>query len=94
MVRLEREILVEKGAAPNPMISGLRYVPGFLDAAVHDSLLAAADAGPWRHLAARRMQIYGYSYDLRKGGVYRVDRADDLNWLATFTTTKSTGRNR
>ena len=55
------------------MISGLRYFPGYLDAAAHDALLEAVDAGQWRPLGVRRTQIYGYSYDLRKGGVYRVE---------------------
>jgi alkylated DNA repair dioxygenase AlkB len=55
------------------MIPGLRYVPGYLDAAEHDALLAVLDAGPWRDIGTRRMQIYGYSYDLRKGGAYRVE---------------------
>jgi len=54
------------------MIPGLRYVPAYLDAAEHDALLTAVDAGPWRNFG-RRMQIYGYSYDIRKGGAYRVD---------------------
>jgi alkylated DNA repair dioxygenase AlkB len=55
------------------MIPGLRYIPGYLDAPAHDALLAAADAGPWRPLGHRRTQLYGYSYDLRKGGAYRVE---------------------
>lgn len=54
------------------MIPGLRYVPGYLDAATHDSLLTAVDGGSWR-IGSRRAQIYGYSYDLRKGGAYRVE---------------------
>src|SRR4030095_273508 len=63
-----------KEAVRSPMIPGLRYVPAYLDAATHDELLAAAAAGPWRKFfGSRRMQIYGYSYDLRKGGVYRVE---------------------
>ena len=56
------------------MIPGLRYIPSYLDPTTHDELLAAADAGPWRQFfGARRMQIYGYGWDLRKGGVYRVE---------------------
>jgi len=55
------------------MIPGLRYVPDYLDPATHDALLAAVDEGPWREVGERRMQIYGYSYDLRKGGAYRVE---------------------
>jgi alkylated DNA repair dioxygenase AlkB len=54
------------------MIPGLRYVPGYLDAAAHDALLTAVDTGSWR-LGSRRSQIYGYSYDLQKGGAYRVE---------------------
>jgi alkylated DNA repair dioxygenase AlkB len=54
------------------MIPGLRYVPAYLDVAEHDALMAAVDAGPWRDFG-RRMQIYGYSYDIRKGGAYRVE---------------------
>jgi len=54
------------------MIPGLRYVPDYLDEAAHDTLLAAADAGPWVELGHRRTQIWGYSYDSRKGGPYRV----------------------
>ena len=55
------------------MIPGLRYVPGYLDAAAHDALLAAVDAGPWREFGERRAQIYGYSYHYFEGRVYRVE---------------------
>ena len=54
------------------MIPGLRYVPGYLDADAHDALLTAVDSESWR-LGSRRAQLYGYSYDLRKGGAYRVE---------------------
>jgi alkylated DNA repair dioxygenase AlkB len=30
------------------------------------------DAGPWKAFGERRAQIYGYSYDYRKGGAYRL----------------------
>jgi len=60
------------------MIPGLRYVPAYLDAATHDALMAAVDAGPWRDVGTRRMQIYGYSYDLRKGGAHPAE--DLLPW--------------
>jgi alkylated DNA repair dioxygenase AlkB len=55
------------------MIPGLRYIPGYLDRAAHDALLAAVDAGEWRHFGERRAQIYGYSYHYTKGGIYRVE---------------------
>ena len=50
------------------MIDGRRYVPGYLDDAAHDALLAAVDAGPWRDFGERRSQIYGYSFHYTKGG--------------------------
>jgi alkylated DNA repair dioxygenase AlkB len=55
------------------MIPGLRYVTGYLDAAAHETLLAAVDAGAWRDFGERRAQIYGYSYHYLKGGLYRVE---------------------
>jgi len=55
------------------MIPGLRYIPDYLDAAAHDALLTAVDAGEWRDFGDRRAQIYGYSYHYTKGGLYRVD---------------------
>ena len=65
------------------MIPGLRYVPGYLDTAAHDSLLTAVDAGAWRDFGERRAQIYGYSYHYTKGGLYRVEDlpswAEDLS---------------
>jgi alkylated DNA repair dioxygenase AlkB len=54
------------------MIPGLRYVPGYLDAMAHETLLAAVDAGPWRDFGGRRGQIYGYSYH-HTMGAYRVE---------------------
>lgn len=53
-------------------VPGLRVIPEYLDAATHDELLAAADAQPWTSLGGRRVQIYGYSYDQRRGGAYRL----------------------
>lgn len=55
------------------VIPGLRYVPGYLDAETHDTLLAAVDVAEWRDFGERRAQIYGYSYHYLKGGVFRVD---------------------
>lgn len=55
------------------MIPGLRYIPGYLDDAAHEALLAAVDAGEWRDFGERRAQIYGYSYHYTKDGIYRVE---------------------
>ena len=55
-----------------PVISGLRYVPGYLDASAQQDLLAHIDSEPWRDVGSRRAQVYGYSYHHTKGGVYRI----------------------
>jgi alkylated DNA repair dioxygenase AlkB len=55
------------------MIQGLTYIPGYLEAAAHDALMAAVDEGEWRDFGERRAQIYGYSYHYTKGGIYRVE---------------------
>ena len=61
-------------------ISGLRYVPAYLDPASHDQLLGAVNTTSWRHdPGGRGFQIYGYSYHL-KGGIHRVD--DLPGWAA------------
>lgn len=64
------------------MIPGLRYLPGYLDAPVHDRLLAAADQESWFAAGGRRMQIYGWTYD---GGARRMVRSHALpGWARTL----------
>jgi alkylated DNA repair dioxygenase AlkB len=53
------------------VVSGLQYIPRYLDAATHDRLLAAADEGDWLEFPDRRMQIFGYSYT-REKGMFRI----------------------
>ena len=53
-------------------IKDLRYVPDYLDAAIHDSLLAAADLHPWQRSAGRGVQIYGYRYHHPTTSVFRI----------------------
>ena len=60
-----------------PTIPGLRYVPEYLDQEKHDRLLCAANAHGWRQTGGRGVQIYGYSYNHVKGGIYRVDDLPD-----------------
>jgi alkylated DNA repair dioxygenase AlkB len=54
-------------------VSGLRYVPDYLESDTHDRLLAEVDAQPWHAVGdARRIQFYGHWYNHARGGVYRV----------------------
>ena len=53
-------------------VPGLRYVPGYLDADAQARLLAETDAQPWQQNGGRSVQIYGYSYNHVRGGIYRI----------------------
>jgi alkylated DNA repair dioxygenase AlkB len=66
-----------------PAIGGLRYVPNYLDAEEHDRLLAAANENSWQRTGRRGVQIYGYSYNHVKGGIYRVEDLPD--WVSSLT---------
>jgi alkylated DNA repair dioxygenase AlkB len=53
-------------------ISGLRYVPDYLDRTAHDRLVAAVDAEPWLASTGHRVQIYGYRYRHADHAVFRI----------------------
>ena len=53
-------------------IKDLRYVAEYLDGALHDSLLAAADDNPWQRSAGRGVQVYGYRYHHPTTTVFRI----------------------
>lgn len=44
-------------------ITGLQYLPDFIDQATHDELLSVLDTQPWLADLKRRVQHYGYKYD-------------------------------
>ncbi len=44
---------------------GQRYIPGFVDEACEQELLAAIDSKPWIKELKRRVQHYGYRYDYK-----------------------------
>jgi alkylated DNA repair dioxygenase AlkB len=54
------------------MIPGLRYLPDYLEATEHDTVLAAVAEVSWQDVGGRRIQYYGHWYSLDRGGVYRV----------------------
>jgi alkylated DNA repair dioxygenase AlkB len=54
------------------MISGLRYLPEYLDRRVHDDLIGAADRGQWLMWNDHPVQVYGYGYSRAKAGAVRI----------------------
>jgi alkylated DNA repair dioxygenase AlkB len=65
-------------------VPGLRYVAEYLAPDVHDALLAAADAQPWQQpsFIGRRVQVYGYTYNHTRGGIYRI--GDLPHWVTSL----------
>jgi alkylated DNA repair dioxygenase AlkB len=55
-----------------PAISGLRYVPEYLDREAHDRLLTTVDLQPWQMSSGFEVQIFGYGYSRRKDEAYRI----------------------
>ena len=54
------------------LISGLRYVPDYLDHTTHDRLIAAVDAQRWLTSIDHGVQIYGYHYSHRDRVAFRI----------------------
>ena len=53
-------------------ISGLQYVPEYLDPEGHDRLLAAVDLHSWQMSVDHGVQVYGYHYNHAKSEAYRI----------------------
>ena len=56
------------------MISGLTYLPGYLDQDTHDRLLSAVDEHPWQTTLDHHVQVYGYHYNRRTEAAFRIGR--------------------
>lgn len=64
-------------------ISGLRYLPVFIDADTEAALLATIDQQPWQHDLKRRVQHYGWRYDYKARGITQDLRIGAIpDWLA------------
>ncbi len=59
-------------------ISGLKYVPNFIDQDIHDQLMRQVDAGAWLTDLKRRVQHYGYKYDYKARSINRFMRIGPL----------------
>ena len=59
----------------NQRIPGLRYIPEYIDRAMHDDLLARVAALQWANISGqRRMQFYGYTYDYPSRSIKRTGK--------------------
>jgi len=57
------------------IVSGLRYVSDYIDAATHDELLAIVSSQRWQDIPGqRRMQFYGYTYDYPSRSIKRTGK--------------------
>lgn len=71
------------GTATAPVVPGLRYLPGFVDASQEAQLLGHVDLAEWSAQLSRRVQHYGWRYDYKRRRVIRDDYLGPLpGWLA------------
>lgn len=54
------------------MITGIQYLPNYLDQETHDRLLSAVDEHPWQMSFDHRVQVYGYHYNHKVREAYRI----------------------
>ena len=67
-------------------ISGLRYIPNFISAAMSAELLERIDKQNWRADLRRRVQHYGYIYDYRSRAISHDMKLGPLpNWLGEIS---------
>lgn len=68
-----------------PDITGLSYIPEFIDAQAEVKLVRTIDAQPWLQDLKRRVQHYGYRYDYKARNVTLESRLGDIpNWLQPY----------
>jgi alkylated DNA repair dioxygenase AlkB len=73
-----------KTASP-PVISGLGYIPDFIDKNTEAELLQTIDAQPWKYDLKRRVQHYGYVYDYKARNVTIESKLGDIpQWLQVY----------
>jgi alkylated DNA repair dioxygenase AlkB len=67
------------------MISGLSYIPDYVNATEEQNLITQIDAQVWITALKRRVQHYGYIYDYKKRVVTKDMFLGHLpDWLASF----------
>jgi alkylated DNA repair dioxygenase AlkB len=70
---------------PQPIISGLTYIPDYIDAPTEALLIQTIDAQPWITELKRRVQHYGWRYDYKARSVTNDLRIGALpDWLQHY----------
>jgi len=70
---------------PTPKISGLDYIPDFIDESTEIELLQTIDEQLWKNDLKRRVQHYGYAYDYKARNVTADSKLGDIpQWLQTY----------
>jgi len=59
-------------AMEHAVISGIQYVPQYIDERTQETLLGEVDQQPWQLSARHRVQVYGYHYNHRQRAAYRI----------------------
>jgi alkylated DNA repair dioxygenase AlkB len=75
----------ESSSNDQPAVSGLIYIPEFIDSAIESALIKTIDAQPWITELKRRVQHYGWRYDYKARSVTNDLRIGVLpDWLQTY----------
>jgi alkylated DNA repair dioxygenase AlkB len=75
----------ESSINTQPAVSGLTYIPDFIDSATESDLIGMIDAQPWITELKRRVQHYGWRYDYKARSVTNDLRIGALpDWLQSY----------
>ena len=82
----QKDLFADKSSTnAQPVVSGLSYIPDFIDSATESALIKTIDAQPWITELKRRVQHYGWWYDYKARSVTNNLRIGVLpDWLQTY----------
>jgi alkylated DNA repair dioxygenase AlkB len=66
---ITQALLFEEVTPVTPEITGLSYIPNYIDESTEASLLEVIDSQPWMNDLKRRVQHYGWRYDYKARNV-------------------------
>ncbi len=70
---------------PALAISGLSYIPNFIDKNTEDELIQIIDEQSWKNDLKRRVQHYGYAYGYKDRNVTSYSKLGDIpQWLKVY----------
>ena len=78
------QVLLQASLLPDAptSITGLRYLPDFIDTQTEAALIATIDRQPWLDDLKRRVQHYGWRYDYKARGITQDLRIGPIpDWL-------------